>query len=218
MIKICGLHQPEDLILAENLGADVLGMIYAVPESPRNNSAEELEHLFSLIKRANSAILFRNSSLEAVKPVLKHFKPSIVHLCGAETQAFRFELKSAFPTIKIWQSCGLDVDQPLDATKSHQVKDLLKDSSIDRVVLDSKKSGKTGGTGLSLPLTDLKRELELELRELVIAGGLNPHNLESTLTTLNPFGVDVSSGIESIPGRKDHDKLRQFINTYKQVS
>jgi phosphoribosylanthranilate isomerase len=215
MIKICGLHRSEDLKLAKSLGADVLGMICGVPESPRNNSIKELTELFSYTEEAKTALLFRNADLQLIKDAIQEFKPSIVHLCGAESSTFRDQIKQFSSKTKVWQSYGIDINSGYLTMDHEQVLALLQESQVDQIVLDAKKSGKTGGTGCLLPLDILKSDLNVELSELMIAGGLNHENITTVLQKIKPKGVDVSSGIESSPGCKDPHKLKTFIHQAK---
>lgn len=215
MIKICGLHRPEDLRLARKLGADIVGMIYGVPESPRNNTDEELSALFNASDGAKTALLFRNSDLELVKNTLTRYGPDIVHLCGSENAVFRDQLKQVDPEIQIWQSYGISVESDFTHHDLEEIQRLSLENQVQQVVLDAKRSGQVGGTGCLLPISQLKVELKDLMPELIIAGGLNPDNLKSVLEKIHPKGVDASSGLESSPGIKDPQKLTNFIQIAK---
>lgn len=215
MIKVCGLHRPEDLELAENLGADVLGMIYGVPESPRNNHKNEIEALLKSAKKAKTALLFRNASDNLLWESLKSFQFDILHLCGKEDSELRTRIKNDFPSIEIWQSYGIAVDNGYQKGDTEQILNLLNETNVSQVVLDAKKSGLTGGTGCLLPFEDLQSHLGDHLNQIVIAGGLTPYNVKEAIKNLKPKGVDLSSGLESTPGQKDPDKLEAFFKNIR---
>lgn len=215
MIKICGLHQPADLEYAKNLGADVLGMIYGVEESPRNNTKSELFELFEKAGDSKTALLFRNAELNLILDAINEFSPSIIHLCGAETTSFRDQIKQHSSNVQIWQSYGIDVGSGFTNEDYDRILAIKSEDQVSQMVLDAKKSGKTGGTGCLLPIQELKNHLFNEISEIILAGGLNHENIAQILSEIQPKGVDVSSGIESSPGIKDHEKLKKFIHISK---
>jgi len=110
-----------------------------------------------------------------------------------------------------WQ-VDADADQP--ASVSHQLRNLSEQGIVERVLIDSKVALATGGTGISFDW-DAARSVfentEGELR-LILAGGLRPDNVTEAIRRLNPWGVDVSSGVEAVPGRKSPEKLAAFIS------
>ena len=211
IVKICGLKNKEDLKLAKELGANVVGMICGVPESPRNNSIEECKALFDSVTGIKRAVLFRNNSQAEVLNVLKEISFEILHLCGSEDAEFRVSIKKEFPDIKIWQSIGVPLENPDSEEWVQSVKNALKDSTIETVVLDSQKSGKTGGTGKAFPFSVVAEKLGFLQKEVIIAGGLKEELLEELFENLSPMGLDISSGIEKSPGVKSSEKMKSFF-------
>ena len=105
----------------------------------------------------------------------------------------------------------MPVDEPYNSAHAEKIKDLLNSPTLDEVVIDARKSGKTGGTGQLLPLVELKKDLEDLSSKCSIAGGLKPENVADAVKTFHPKGVDASSGLESIPGQKDSEKVKAFF-------
>ena len=213
IVKICGLKQVNDLRMALELGANFVGMIMGVPESPRNNSIGEAEKLIEASdgKEAKRAILFRSSPLNEVKAVLEALRPEVVHLCGSEDSAYRASLKESFPEIVQWQSVGVPVDHPNNLDWKDRTRSLFDEPHVEGVVLDAAKGGKTGGVGKAFPLEMIRSELGKDCERLILAGGLNPENIEERVSFLNPAGVDVSSGVEIRPGEKDRGQMELFF-------
>lgn len=216
ILKICGLKRAEDLKLAQKLGADIVGMICLVPESPRNNSEENLKKLISNVERSLSAFLFRNAKIDDVLNFIEKYEPNIIHLCGNEDDHFRKQIMQHFSQIKVWQTVGIPIESPEKLSWLEKVKSLLQDEDTDQIVLDTSKAGLSGGTGKSFPFQFVSDQLGNLQREIIFAGGLNLSNIKELFSCLTPKGIDVSSGVESIPGKKDPQKLKDFISIFKQ--
>jgi len=214
IVKICGLKRVEDLIEALRIGSDVVGMIVGVPESPRSNTIAEARVLFeaSQGELSKRALLFRSSPFEDVSKALSELQPDVVHLCGKESPEFRSEIKTRFPDMTLWQSVGIPVDDVDDLDWVERVEDLLKEDQVGRVVLDSAKSGKTGGVGKAFPMKAVRRHLGEDCSQLILAGGLKPDNVQERIDFLKPAGVDISSGIESQPGQKSFEQMKLFVD------
>lgn len=217
IVKICGLTHLEDAEFARNAGADVLGFICGVPESPRNNDLDSLKGIFSELETVKKALLFRNSKLEDVLSVLKVLKPEVVHLCGQETQTFRAKIKEIFPNIEIWQTVGVPLENPDDSAWLESVQGLLKEDCLKHIVLDSAKGGKAGGVGQNFPFKLVGEKLGQKQEQIIVAGGLNPNNLKELFANIQPLGLDLSSGVEQSPGKKDFDKIEDFFSNLKKV-
>ena len=212
IVKICGLARPQDVETAARLGADVLGMISGVPQSPRNNSTAQLQSLLQHVGTCRSAFLRRNAPLAETLALLQQLQPDILHLCGQETLAEREEILQAHPELEIWQTIGVPVDQPLNAALVSRVQKALHDPSIHQVLIDSSLQGLSGGTGQLIPAHGLLKELGHDSQKIVVAGGLHPANVASLLRDFQLRGVDVSSGVESAPGVKSAKLIEQFLN------
>jgi phosphoribosylanthranilate isomerase len=94
---------------------------------------------------------------------------------------------------------------------SAQLREIAKESAIDRVLIDSKSAKGEGGTGVSFEWSEAQETLAKFEGRLIVAGGLRPDNVAAAIAALSPWGVDVASGVEAAPGRKDREKLTAFI-------
>jgi phosphoribosylanthranilate isomerase len=210
--KVCGLTQAEDALNAEKFGADVLGFIFGVPVSPRNNSLERLTQLVLPRSKALKAVLLRNPNFPEVRELCQHINPDIFHLCGQENAITWDQLKNLNPERHLWQTIGVPIDEPNNEAWKYQLDQCWLHSAVDQVVLDSAKSGQSGGTGCLFPLDKVVQHLGVDTHKIVIAGGLNPDNIEGVLKTAKWAGVDVSSGLEQSKGLKDVQKIKTFLD------
>jgi phosphoribosylanthranilate isomerase len=211
IVKICGLKRKEDLQLAKICGANVVGIICGVPESPRSNTVKECIEIQNSIDGIDRAVLFRNHPLEKVIEATKQFHCEILHFCGDEGFSYREKIKEQFSNISIWQSVGVPVENVEDIDWLKRTKAVLDEKNVDVVVLDSQKSGKTGGTGISFPFKSVANKLGEDQKRIVIAGGLKEAVLPELYNNLSPLGLDVSSGIEESPGVKSKEKMTSFF-------
>lgn len=199
-IKICGLRRPVDINAVNEALPDFAGFIVNVPKSRRNVSPETLR---SLRKQLRPEILpvgvFVNEPMETIEALAADGTISLVQLHGQEDEAYLAALrkKISLPIIKAFSVSG-----PEDVTRG------LK-SSADLILLDNG----AGGTGKTFDWS-LLRGLT---RPWLLAGGLGPENLPEALSRLCPWGVDLSSGVET-GGAKDPQKIRLAVQTVRACS
>jgi len=197
-IKICGITNKEDFLLASDLGAEFLGFIF-YPKSPRH-TGNKLKELLSLETSAKKVVVFVNPEFEDVKKALD-YGADFIQLHGEEAPSFAKKI-------------GLN-----RVIKAFRVKDSLPDLSdwkgIFAVLFDTYVKGKPGGTGKRFNWDVIKPVLSNENFRVFLAGGINPDNVLEAVK-LNPFAIDVSSGVEKSPGKKDPEKLKLlFERIYK---
>lgn len=189
--KICGITCLEDALWAEGLGAWAVGFVL-VPSSRRYLSPEAVrpiaQGLGPLVVRVG---VFADTPPEVVLRQMEVAGLQVVQLHGDEPPEWAEQVRRFFPVIKAIRLFGPASPDWL----SYPAEALLVD-------------GASPGSGQAYPLGWLE-PLRAHPR-LIIAGGLTPENLPSALA-LKPYGVDVSSGVEAVPGRKDPDKLRAFL-------
>lgn len=196
-IKICGLRRPEDILLASNL-ADELGFVLE-PTSPRFLSAPESVDRGPLSGRVTFAVY---GPLPSLPP---------------EPRFDRVQFIPDFsqPLPEALKGRHRPVVRPTSDTDWGLIRSWLAEAGSTEVILDPFHKDAYGGTGKRLNdgLIDLCR-MELGL-PLVIAGGLNPDNVVEVVRRHQPWGVDVSSGVEASPGVKDHQMLRAFAEAVR---
>ncbi len=195
-IKICGITTEADALAAAEAGADALGFVFA--ESPRRISWDTaLQIIRRLPPFIASVGVFVNSSEDEVYEAIQYLNLDYVQLHGRETPDFcaRFSTRA----IK-----ALLIDETFDFKQAAAFQKTTRALLVD--------SG-GGGTGRTFDWNVLPPDFERS--RLILAGGLNPDNIIQAIKTVNPWAVDVSSGVESMPGRKDRTKIIQFINKVK---
>jgi phosphoribosylanthranilate isomerase len=210
-IKICGITRPGDAAAAICAGADWLGFNF-YPASPRFVEPALARTLLLEIKPPVIPIaLFVHAERAAILDTANSLGISHVQLHDDQSRSL----------IPVLREIGLTVIQAVRLGRpsdvAHQLSWLLDSTSSrswpDYVLLDAQVEGQFGGTGRTIPLETLDAVAALrdELPPLVLAGGLSPENVVERVALLKPAGVDVASGVESAPGRKDPQKLEAFI-------
>ncbi len=195
IVKICGLTRPEDVALAVRAGADWLGFIH-VPGSPRFVSEEQLSTLLQAAGGAYTVIVVRDAEPTLLQGLRARLEFSAFQFHGDEPPGHL----EAFGGYRVFH-LDPEQDQPPSTFGSP-------------FLLDTSFRGKRGGTGQTFDWSILP---QVEGRFLV-AGGLGPDNVGELLERYDPWGVDVSSGVEATPGVKDPDKLQRFIHQVRRYS
>jgi phosphoribosylanthranilate isomerase len=206
-IKICGNTSTEDALLAAEAGADALGFVFA--SSPRQVTAEQVARIIPRLPIAVEKIgVFVDSTFDEINAVIRE--------CMLTGVQLHFESNPDLPA-KLRERLGsnLRILRVLHYSTSiaGRVATLAGDTNIDALLVDSRTASAAGGTGTAFDwnsAASLFRSSGPSLR-LVVAGGLTPENVSEAITTLHPWGIDVVSGVEAIPGRKDPQKVRMLI-------
>ena len=202
IVKICGITSAADGLMAAEAGADALGLMFHEP-SPRNVSlkaaAEIARELPPFIIKVG---VFVNAPEEVVLRAIGECGLNIAQFHGDETPEF----------------CALF---PVMTMKAFRIKDMdslkqLPDYATNAWLLDAHVSGKQGGTGEKFNW-DIAVEAQKFGRPIFLAGGLAPENVADAVRKVRPYGVDVSSGVEASPGKKDPAKVRAFIQAAKKT-
>jgi len=207
-VKICGLTNLEDAIAAAAAGADLLGFIF-YPPSPRFVAAEEVQEIVSNVRWVFPAVrcvgVFVNQTPISVLQTARQCGLDTVQLHGAEPPEAALNLMEA----------GLDVFRVVRVRDMSSLESVGQHSAT-AYLLDTFVPDQLGGTGRSFDWS-LASKINGD-QPVILAGGLTPENVVEAVQTARPWGVDVSSGVEAEPGRKDHDKLRQFIANAKNLN
>ena len=200
-IKICGITNPEDAKVSITDGADAIGFIQS-KKSERFVSLETLNVIKDAIGIDFLTIpVFVNPSTEEVINFLSIFPNSILQFHGDEEEEFCKAFNK--PYIK-----AINVSKPEDL-----INDLNRYKDSFAYLLDSGDSQNRGGTGETFDWKLIPKDLS---NKIIVAGGLDSNNIEVLLSEVSPFGVDVSSGVESKIGVKDHSKIDNFIKLVKK--
>lgn len=202
-MKICGVTNLGDAALAADLGAWAVGMVFA-DSSPRKCSADEAMAIGSALKRqCEVAGVFVNSTIEEITRNVDQNSLTIVQLHGDEGPIFCDEVQ---------RKTGAKVMKALHVKDRSISADLLK-YRVSYVILDNYKAESYGGTGETF---DWRLASQSNTPEpLVLSGGLNPGNVGEGIEQVQPYAVDVASGVELAPGRKDPNKVAAFFESVR---
>lgn len=210
-LKFCGLTRAEDAHRAAQLGASYVGVIFA--GGPRNLTLDRATHVLADVPSGVRRVgVFADQSAAEIREAVTRAKLNIVQLHGA-SDPDRIASVRRLCAAEVWPVLRLAT-----ATISREAVELA--SAGDGVVLDAYVPGALGGTGVTLPWSDLNGTIE-QLRvtcKIVLAGGLRADNVSQAIAALHPDVVDVSSGVEQSPGIKDHDRMRAFRDAVVQAS
>jgi len=194
-VKICGLTNREDALAAVELGADALGFVFA--ESPRRVSPENAAGIIRSLPPFPTCVgLFVDESMEMVRKIVNECRLDVIQFHGNESPDYCRQFM-----IKIIKVFRIKDENSLKAVPHYQV---------DAYLLDTYVEGTPGGTGESFSWDLALRAKEFD-RPIILAGGLTPDNVAGAIRQVRPYGVDVSTGIEMEPGKKDHEKMKEFI-------
>jgi phosphoribosylanthranilate isomerase len=201
-IKFCGFTRAEDAALAATLGVDAIGVVH-VPGSKRHVPVQAMPAMRAVVpKHIDLVALFVNPSAETVQAVIAALQPSLLQFHGDEADAFCAGF--GLPFIKAMAMGG-------DAGDIHQRQ--KEYPTAQAFVLDGHAPGQLGGQGEAFAWTNLPA---LD-KPIYLAGGLTPQNVAEAITTVKPYAVDVSSGIESAAGVKDEAKMREFVRSVRAL-
>jgi phosphoribosylanthranilate isomerase len=214
-IKICANTNLDDAQLAAELGADAVGFVFA-PSARRVTAAEVARITPHLPEGLECVGVFPALSAEEIANATQESGLTAVQLHGGVNLELVRQLDGIFNgQVKLiqtvhWQADAGDASAALVA---QQLREIAADGIIDRVLMDSKTGSANGGTGVSFDWDAARTafaEAGAGLR-LIVAGGLHQENVAEAIRRLNPWGIDVASGVEEVPGRKSPEKLAAFI-------
>ncbi len=198
-IKICGITNISDARLAVELGADALGFVFAA--SPRRITPPEANRIIRELPAAVSTVgVFVNEEREIVQQICTYCRLDVAQLHGDENLAYIQTLVT--PALKVFR------------VKNNRVPGQIRKFRLPCFLLDTYNRRIRGGTGKTFNW-EVAREAT-QLGKVVLSGGLNALNIATALATARPYAVDVSSGVEDQPGKKDHTKLKQFCSEVHQ--
>jgi phosphoribosylanthranilate isomerase len=195
-IKICGITNSRDAAVVAGCGADAVGFIFH-PQSPRYVAPEVVKDIIEELPEDITTIgVFVNRSVKEIKEIVAFCRLDMVQLHGAESPAFC----SKFPRARIIKALALG--------KADDVAS-LRDYPVKAILIDADDPVRHGGTG-----EKANWEMAVKVKAthpLILAGGLSLVNIEEAITAVSPDAVDINSGVETTPGRKNHGKVRKII-------
>ncbi|MEW6007080.1 MAG: phosphoribosylanthranilate isomerase [bacterium] len=189
-IKICGLKEKEDVELAIKLGVDALGFIF-YKGSPRFIEPERAKEIIKDVPLFTTTVgVFVDADIQEVKKIAAYCGIDIVQLHGKEPFSYCLEFPRVIKAFRI--------DDDYDTKKIEEYKGITW-------LLDKKEKPYS---------LEIAKDLVKKGR-VILSGGLNPDNVFEAIKAVNPYAVDVSSGIEEYPGKKDYKKMEEFVKKVK---
>ncbi|MGD0631221.1 MAG: phosphoribosylanthranilate isomerase [Terracidiphilus sp.] len=216
-IKICGNTSLADARLAVEAGADAVGFVFA-PSPRRITPAEAASIVSHLPSNVEKIGVFVDAHVTEIY--------STVRISGLTGVQLHFEAGADMPA-KLHARLGrhlrilrvVHFDAGAADLVAKQVAEHARNLHVDGVLVDSRTAAAVGGTGVAFDWAEARKTVfgDIGALKLIAAGGLNPANVAEAIATLQPWGVDVVSGVEAEPGRKDPIKLREFVANARAV-
>jgi phosphoribosylanthranilate isomerase len=207
-VKICANTSLGDVSLAAEAGADAVGFVFA--PSPRRVTPSEVAGMVAKIPTGIERIgVFVDASLEEIVATVEDCKLTGVQLHSEIGRDIAALLRRRFRPLRILRVVHFGADA------ARRVDEMARDPNVDAILVDSRIQTAVGGTGVTYDWREARATLfgngQTDRPRMVAAGGLNPDNVAEAIATLHPWGVDVVSGVEAAPGRKDPAKVREFV-------
>ena len=208
-IKICGLKLKNDFEFVASLNVDYAGIIFVenVKRQISTTEAEKISDTMNKISNPPKLVgLFADQKLEYIKKIYHRYGLDYVQLCGSENEEFLNELD--IPFIK-----QIKLKNDINFKQIFNQIEFVK--SIGGLVsIDTYKEGHYGGSGKLINLSDAKKIINKY--KVFLSGGLNSDNITNIIETINPWAVDVSSGVE-LNNKKNMSKIEKFVNNVRSV-
>ncbi len=201
-VKICGITNHDDAHVAAEAGADMIGFIF-YPPSPRYVTPEQARALVESLPHTLPVVgVFVNETVDAVTRIVRESGVHVVQLHGEE----RPEMCQQLP----WR-----VVKTFRFT-AHVRPEMMVDYAVEAFLIEGFHTGLYGGAGAR---ADWQQVAKLHTYgRIILAGGLTPENVQEAIRIVRPYAVDVGSGVESAPGKKDWQKVRTFIRHAKMLA
>ena len=199
-VKVCGITNVDDALAAIELGAEALGFVFA--PSPRQVAIQDALRIVKELPPFVSKVgIFVDEDLDIIRDAISLCGLDLVQLHGSESAELCHELSPR--VIKAFR------------VRDDSVLNYLTDYRVAAYLLDAYSPERKGGTGQVFDWGIAKKSVSYG--RIILSGGLTPENVQLAIKTVGPYAVDVSSGVESEPGKKDHVKLRAFLEAARNA-
>jgi phosphoribosylanthranilate isomerase len=202
-VKVCGITSVEDAIEAANLGATMLGFVFA--ESPRRADVRTVKHIEGILAGDVKTVGVFTEESDEVLSIMDECALSYAQLHGGQSESF---------ARRIGSERVIRVSRVRDEAS---IGELAEHTEALFYLLDTYRKGVPGGTGETFDW-GLALQAKALGKPIVLSGGLTPENVCEAVRTVQPFAVDVSSGVEASPGKKDSAKIKEFIDHVREAS
>ncbi|MEP6788737.1 MAG: phosphoribosylanthranilate isomerase [Acidobacteriota bacterium] len=205
-VKICGITNLQDALMSVRAGADTLGFNFYEKSSRFILSEKTAKIVEWLPKDISKVGVFVNDSLEKILEIANMAGLTAIQLHGDESPEFVKRLLAV---------TGVEIIKVFRVSKDFTPEDVMK-YGVDAILLDAYSMKERGGTGETFDW-GIAKGLQALIPRLYLAGGLSPANVAEAIQKVRPYAVDVSSGVESSPGKKDPIKVAAFIKAAKEA-
>lgn len=207
-VKICGITRRKDLYNAIDAGANAIGFVVGVPSSPRNIPLRKAQELVSRVPNfIKSVLVMVPKNIQKIKEAYDIVNPDAIQIHNNLINSDLIRTKKIESSLI--RAINLKPQGSIEST-------LIQ--GFDAILLDTYIPGKYGGTGITQNwefCSDIRRSIHP--KKVILAGGLNPSNVQKAIKTVEPYAVDVSTGVESSLGIKDPRKIKSFINQVREL-
>ncbi|MDD5434370.1 MAG: phosphoribosylanthranilate isomerase [Nitrospira sp.] len=201
-VKICGITNLDDAMAAAEAGADALGFVF-YPESPRYIEPGKARDIISKLPVFVSTVgVFVDENHDMIRRILRESGIQILQFHGEESPFLCTRFRE-----KVIKAIVIKDSESINSMMMY---------SVDSFLLDTHDKDKKGGTGKTFNWEFAN--MAKEHGRVILSGGLQPANVREAIEMVHPYGVDVSSGVEITPGKKDHDKVAEFIREVRKIN
>jgi phosphoribosylanthranilate isomerase len=206
LVKICGITNLDDALAAVAAGADALGFNFYKP-SPRYITPQHAREIIEQLPESllMTGVFVNEDSSDDVRNIAEMAGIRALQLHGDESPEYCRELAGNYYVIKTFA-----VSDTFDIKRAQGYE-------VEAIMLDTKHTSLRGGTGRVFDWS-VAQQVASTTPKLFLAGGLSPENIENAIKTVRPFAVDACSALEDRPGKKNHERMRVFVNTVRGVA
>ena len=204
-IKICGITNVDDALAAVAAGADALGFNFYKP-SPRYVTPKDAREIIAKlpISVMTVGVFVNEESPQSVRSIANESGVAALQLHGDESPGYCRELAKDRYVIKT-----------LTVANDFEI-DMAQGYEVEAIMLDTKHNSLRGGTGRVFDWS-IARDVNEVVPKLFLAGGLSPENIQDAIEIVRPYAIDACSALEDEPGRKNHERMRAFVETARSV-
>ena len=200
-VKICGITNLEDALAAADAGADALGFVF-YPESPRFIDPGKARAIIARLPAFITSVgVFVDESEDLIRRIIREGGVQVLQFHGSESPILCTRFRE-----KVVKAIRIKDEESIREMQMYDV---------DTFLLDTMVEGIRGGTGKTFNWK--YAEMAKEHGRIILSGGLNASNVGEAIRRVRPYGVDVSSGVEISPGKKDHNKIMEFVREAKKL-
>jgi len=208
LIKICGIKEPSHGCAAVDAGADRVGLVF-VDKSPRFVTLDQAKAVTEALPESGDAVgLFVDRDPQEIRLIVRRAALSVVQLHGHEPVSILDKLEG----LRVWKALPFGPDL-LSAAEAWD-----NDPRVEALLIDTPPAGElTGGSGVAFDWAAMAKMMDQLTTPIILAGGLTPDNVGEAIRIVQPYGVDVSSGVESSRGVKDVRLIKAFCEAVRQA-